>query len=239
MRSAVRMLVVIAVVGGTLLGARAAFAQRPYYGPAYGPPASYPPARYATPSYGGAHMHDGFFMRLDMGFGYLTASESYGGATDTYSGAGLSYGAAFGGVIAPNLILFGELVGTTVWDPDLQVTGTLAENLTGVSMTMFGIGPGIAYYFMPINSFVSASLLVTKISFTDEVYDVSLGDTDLGFGLTLMGGKEWWVSRDWGIGLAARLHFASMGDHPEVDWVVYDTRLNAVAFSLLFTATYN
>lgn len=233
------MLVVIAMVAGTLLGAAPAFAQRPYYGPAYPPPPpSYRPTWYGTPYYG-PPAHDGLFMRVDVGFGYLSASESYAGATDTYSGAGLSWGAAFGGVIAPNLVLFGQLLGTTVWDPNFHVTGTASENLSGVSMSMFGIGPGVAYYFMPLNAFVSGTALLTKISFTDDVYDTSLGDSDLGFGLAVTGGKEWWVSHDWGIGLAARLYFGSMGDHPQAYGVVYDTRLDALAFSLLFSATYN
>lgn len=238
MRSAVRMLVVTVVVGGTLLGARPAFAQRPYYGPAYAPSPTHRPARYGAPAYGVA-AHDGFFMRLDVGLGYLSASENVAGGTATYSGTGLSWGAAFGGVIAPNLILFGQLLGTTVWDPSFRFTGSYPERLVDYSMSMFGIGPGMAFYFMPLNAFVSGTLLVTRLSFTDELYDVSAGDTDLGFGLAVTGGKEWWVSPHWGIGLAARLYFGAMDDHPRYDDFVYDTRLDALAFSLLFTATYN
>ena len=94
-----------------------AFAQRGYYGPGYRRPGYY------TPYYGG-QTHDGFYMRLDIGVGYLSASESYGGGTDYYSGAGLTYGAAFGGAIAPNLIIFGELFGTTVLDATYTYRGS-------------------------------------------------------------------------------------------------------------------
>jgi hypothetical protein len=50
-----------------------------------------------------------------------------------------------------------------------------------------------------------------------------------------MVGKEWWVSSDWGIGVAGRFHFASMGDTVGV----YDTRLRTSVLSLLFSASYN
>jgi len=48
-----------------------------------------------------------------------------------------------------------------------------------------------------------------------------------------MCGKEWWITRDWGIGIAGQLYWANMRD------TLYDTRLNGLVASLLFSATYN
>jgi hypothetical protein len=234
-----RLLVFLAVTVTVGLSASSVASAQPYYGPGYGPPPGYRAPGYGRPYYG-YNTHDGFFMRLNVGFGYLTASESYAGATDTYSGLGFNYGAAFGGVIAPNLVLYGELFGMTVTDPNYSISnGGGSQNLSGVDMTAFGIGPGIAYYFMPINAFVSGTLVLTKMYFTDSSSNVSLGDSDFGFGLSVMGGKEWWVSRDWGLGIAGQLYFGTMSDHPTYYGVSYDTRLDAFAFSVLFSATYN
>ena len=203
-----------------------AFAQRGYYGPGYRRPGYY------TPYYGG-QTHDGFYMRLDIGVGYLSASESYGGGTDYYSGAGLTYGAAFGGAIAPNLIIFGELFGTTVLDATYTYRGSSGPS--GMDITMYAFGPGVAYYFEPINLYLSGSLAFTKMSFSDTGTGAAIDDTRLGFGLNFMVGKEWWVGREWGIGLAGQIHVATMGDYVQG----YDTRMNAMTLSMLFSVTFN
>jgi hypothetical protein len=167
----------------------------------------------------------------------MTASETYGGATDTYSGVGATFGAAFGGAIAPNLILFGEFLGTSVADPAYDVSGSGggSGSMSG-DMTLFGFGPGIAYYIEPINLYLSGTLAFSQVSFTDSSYgNYATSDTNWGVGASFVVGKEWWVARDWGIGLAGQLHLASMSDNVQG----YDTRMTAAAFSLLFSATYN
>ena len=211
-----------------LLGESPAFAQRPYYGPkpAYGP----------GPAYGswyGYHQHDGFYMRITAGIGYLNASESIGGATETYSGVGGTFGAAFGGAIAPNLILYGELLGTSVTNATWSSTNGAILTYSGVDVTMFGIGPGIAYYIQPVNVYLSGTLTFTQVSFSDTSTANPIDGTDLGVGLSFTVGKEWWVTPDWGIGIAGQFHAASMNDPS------YDTRMRALALSLLFSATYN
>lgn len=214
-----------------LLGESSAFAQRPYYGRGYGPQPGYRSAPAYSSGYG-YHQHDGFYMRLYAGLGYFTASETYTGATDTYSGVGATYGAAFGGTIAPNLILYGEFLGTTVTNATLSYGGGQAD-YSGMDLTLFGFGPGVAYYIEPINLYLSGTLTFTEISFSDTNTTAPLDNTDLGIGLSFMVGKEWWVTPDWGIGIAGQLHIAAMHD-PTVE-----ARLRATVFSLLFSATYN
>jgi hypothetical protein len=243
MRHFFPLFVLLAVAGGALLLGEASASAQPYYRPAYGPPPGYRAApRYSAPySAGyGYHSHDGFFLRLNIGGGYLTASEDYGGATDTYSGFGVAMGAAFGVAIAPNLILYGEIFGVSVPDPDYGYTGVAPAPLTGLDMTLVGFGPGIAYYVQPINAFFSGTLVFSRISLSESSSDYTLDDTDLGFGLSLMAGKEWWVSTDWGLGIAGQLYVGRMGHHPvDAQGYAYDSRLSALACSLLFSATYN
>jgi hypothetical protein len=222
MRIHAKLLFLLAMASVILfLGESPAFAQR-YYGRGY----------YGAPRYGIPLAHDGFYMRLHAGFGYLDTSESMSGVKYSYSGGGATIGAAFGGTIAPNLILYGEFLGTSVAGASVTVGGL---DYGEVDMTLYGIGPGIAYYFMPINLYLSGTLTFTRISFTDSYTAEDLSDTDIGIGLSLMVGKEWWVARDWGLGLAGQIHIASMRDN----YYGYNPRMRAAAISLLFSATYN
>jgi hypothetical protein len=243
-----------------LLAETAALAQgQPYGGagappPAYAPPPGYsaqpqpgyypPPAYYPPPGYSrrpiyvtppGYHQHDGFYMRLYTGIGYLTASDTYQGSKETFSGTGVTFGASFGGVIAPNLVLYGEFLGTVVTDPTYEYGG-VSGTASGSDLTLFGIGPGIAYYFDPLNLYVSGTLTFSQVTASDNQSSGSNNSTDLtdmGVGTNLMVGKEWWVSSDWGLCVAAQLHIASMKMKD------YDARMTAAALSLLFSATYN
>ena len=232
MRIYPKLIVLLGIASAVvLLGESPACAQRPYSGRGYGPQPGYRSA----PAYGswyGYHQHDGFYMRLYAGLGYFTASETYTGATDTYSGVGATYGAAFGGTIAPNLILYGEFLGTTVTNATLSYGGSLPD-YSGMDLTLFGFGPGVAYYIEPVNLYLSGTLTFTEISFSDTNTAQPLDNTNLGIGFSFMVGKEWWVTPDWGIGIAGQLHIAAMHD-PTVE-----ARLRATVFSLLFSATYN
>jgi hypothetical protein len=217
-----------------LLGESAALAQRPYYGRAYGPP----PGSYPAPGYGawyGNHQHDGFYLRFVAGIGYFSASESYGGADYTFSGLGETAGLAIGGAVAPNLILYGELLGTSVTNASVSYGGS-TQPYSGMDLTQFGFGPGLAYYIEPVNLYLSGTLTFTQVSFSNTYSGYPAGDSNLGVGLSFMVGKEWWVTRDWGFGIAGQLHVATMRDTPTPG---VDTRLRTAGFSLLFSATYN
>jgi len=100
------------------------------------------------------------------------------------------------------------------------------------------IGPGVAYYFLPGNLYLSGSLLFSQLSESDNgssnnSSNNSIDLTNMGIGASFMVGKEWWVSTDWGLGVAGMLHLASM---KMKDW---DARATAEAISILFSATYN
>jgi hypothetical protein len=239
MRPYLRLLFSLVLASGALLiGESAALAQQPYYGPAYGPPPlppgyySPPPRRYApAPYYYSPQAHEGFFVRFTLGVGYLSASESYHGATLSYSGFGVTAGGALGGAVAPNLILFGEILGTSVINADQNYGGSLGSS--GYDVEMYGFGPGIAYYLEPANLYFSGTLAFTKISFSDTYSQYPAGDTNLGLGVSLMVGKEWWIGRRLGLGLAGQLHLASMSDPSN------STRMTAAAVSLLGSLTFN
>jgi hypothetical protein len=217
----------------------------PGYPPApgyYPPPGSYPPpgGYYATPVYApppGYHTHDGFYMRFAFGVGGLTASDSIGGRKETYSGVTWSFSSAFGGVVAQNLILYGELQMSVVQDPSYEADGLPKRTQTGYDLNLFSIGPGVAYYLEPMGLHFAGTLTFSQLTYNERGGSSSSESsndlTDMGVGIKALFGKEWWVSTNWGLGVAGQLHVASMKLKD------LDARVTAAEVSLLGTATFN
>jgi len=174
-------------------------------------------------------------MRYGLGVGYLHASATYLGQTETISGAGLGMNAAFGAAVAHNLVLFGQLSVTSVEDPTVK-SGGVTQSMTATSVGLIGFAPGVAYYLEPLNLYLSGSLGLSMVSYNDNTSSSSDNNhdlTDWGFAASFIAGKEWWVSSNWGLGAATMLNFGSMKMRD------YDTRMTATAISLLFSATFN
>jgi hypothetical protein len=211
--------------------------QPPPGAPAYGaPPAGYaqpipgqpsyfnpPPVAYMAPQ----NLHDGFYLRLHLGGSYLRVSDG----NNTLSGPGASLGVALGGVVAPNLIIYGTFYGVSVSDPTLDVSGGGSGTLNGLSLTMIGFGGGLAYY-LPNNVYISGTLATTQFSLSETDNNNNSADSKWGFGVQGLVGKEWWVSQDWGIGVAGEVLASSMKDETDESWT-------GLSFGLLFSATYN
>lgn len=209
----------------------------PGYESPYGPPPPYaPPPGYGPPVYnpGAAeNVHDGLFLRLHVGAGYtsVSATPRYSGQTK-FSGGSLNLGLALGGAVAENLIVFGNLFLAAVDRPDSTQMGGPSSSLDG-SAFLGGFGLGLAYYIMPANVYLSAALAAMSFSASDD-YGRTLYASNAGVGFQGMIGKEWWVSSEWGLGLAGEMVFASMKDRDDSS-----TTWGGSSFSILFSSTFN
>lgn len=209
----------------------------PGYPPPGYPPPGYPPPGYPPPGYSayaqtppGYHTHDGFFLRLNLGFGGTAMKTEVGPDELTISGTGAHLSIALGGALAPNLILYGALLINTASDPTFESNGVELQS-RDVTAGVVGIGPGIAYYFGQSNFFLSSTLALSQISIQED--DREVANSELGIGVELMMGKEWWVSANWGLGVSAQLNVATI-KHEDTD-----NRWNTLAASLNFSATFN
>jgi hypothetical protein len=204
-----------------------------YYYPRYRPmPYAYPPAAPAIESMEGFHAHDGFYMRVHVGISATGFSSTQAGTKTSYSGGGVSSGIALGGAIAHNLILYGAVVSTDTSNPDKQVGGTSVNSDLG-EIGVGAIGPGLAYYFDRINLYLSGTFGLAGFT-ADGSGGFRVDSSKSGAAFELMVGKEWWVSRDWGLGIAGELFGASLKDKNTagLSW-------SASAASVLLSATYN
>jgi hypothetical protein len=178
------------------------------------------------------HQHAGIFLRAYLGAGYRSMS-----ATDTsmkISGGGGSFGLAIGGTVAENLILLGELMVEVAQNPTIEM-GAQSTDTTDASLAFLGLGPGVAYYIMPANVHLGASLLLTEATLTYK--GTKIAETDWGFGGVVRVGKDFWIGKNFGLGALGQFSLASMNDKandagPTPTWT-------ATAASLALEATFN
>jgi hypothetical protein len=163
-------------------------------------------------------------------------SADLGPSDGKMSGGGGGFAFALGGALTRNLILFGELVQSIALDPKVEV-GDMSATAEDASATLIGIGAGLAYY-MDNNLYLSGTLAFSQISIQDADND-EVGDTEFGPGLSLVLGKEWWVSDNWGLGLAAQLYAARMKDRQPAFVGAETPTWQALGLNLLFSASFN
>jgi hypothetical protein len=181
------------------------------------------------PQAAGRHAHEGFFLQLDLGGGYLRSEFDEPGADVKLDGGAGEFSIALGYNVVPNFVVGGQLWGATIGDADVEVNGATVTGDTTV--TLSGIGVNLTYYFMPINVYVQATPSLTVLS--GERNNVDL-ETDAGFGLRVALGKEWWVSDSWAIGLNVQAAFSSNDDDgpPSGSW-------GSQWYGVAFSATYD
>jgi hypothetical protein len=217
--------------------------------PAYPPPPDqYDPTPQAPPRAAGAETHDGFYLRLQLGAGYTRMSSSTKGTDSSIAGTSGGFDLAVGAALNPSLIIYGTFIDSVIRKPTFEASGPDLSNasngmLTGTTTiggvdgntAVVGLGGGVAYYF-PSNLFLAGSLLASRVGVEDSSGN-TLAKSDWGFTFEGQVGKEWWVSDNWGLGVAGRLLLGAMQDHPLATESVPTWYLTS--FSVLFSATYN
>lgn len=178
----------------------------------------------------GEHIHDGFFLRLAPGLGAMSASETIGNNKLEVSGASGLFNFGLGGAIAENLILHLDVASVSTSDPTVKVNGASATVYGDASTTLMGIG--LTSYFAS-NAYLTGSIGIAKSKF--ESNGVT-GETDNGYGINLMIGKEWWVSDNWGLGVAGQLLYTSC---PDPSGLGTTSDYKTTSLGILFSATYN
>jgi hypothetical protein len=147
-----------------------------------------------------------------------------------WTGLGLGLGLSVGGSLMENLALHADFHTTLVANPQQRAFGRKSD--LDADLVMESMGLGLTYHFMPVNIFVSGSAGIGVLVFEQDA-DGASKDTSAGLTLSAMLGKEWWVGHDWGIGVAGQIFYLRVKDY------VDDKRIDALAFNVLFSATYN
>jgi len=182
------------------------------------------------------HAHDGFFLSIALGMGYQSIDfvvEDWQEETDNKAGLATDIDVKFGGRISYNTLMHLTLAGTTK-------TGTTdyGKEFGDVKANMALLGLGVTHYFEN-NIFITASCGISQFHansdvtiFSAMVKNKATQDVNTGFGFQAGGGKEWWVSDNWGIGASAALLYGFASN-------LKDTRESSLGITLRLSATWN
>ncbi len=187
------------------------------------------------------HRHDGFYLRLGLGAGFLASSLDAPIGKISARGGGLALEFSLGGTVADGLVIGGGL-----W-----VAGTSSVTLKGnfpgsprdggnASLGLLGVLAD--YYPNPNEGFhVQGGLGIGTLSFEKNVaimtpLNMAVENWSGGGGGAMLGvGYEFWVGKQWSIGGLARLLLMSGSLRGEDTGVTFDGK--GYAPSILFAAT--
>lgn len=175
--------------------------------------------------------HDGFFLRLAPGLGVMSTSEKFGVDKYEYSGTSGLFNFAIGGAISENFIVHLDISAASISEPQLKINGQSVNNTTDDHATSL-LGIGLTYYF-PSNIYLTGAVgrANTELRANGNTYR-----TDDGYGFNLMLGKEWWVSENWGLGVAGQWLYTKCPDKPYAGTA---PDVKASSIGVMFSATYN
>lgn len=180
--------------------------------------------------------HKGFFLSLSAGPNFSGISAKVNGQSDiNYNGSGTVLDLKIGGAIKENLILHATLITDYMSGPKISSNGESQKASNNFLIGEDFTGAGITYYMMPSNLLLSGSIGLGNFRRMDMDDDTSVS-SDKGFGFQLKAGKEWWISKRWGMGIALSYSKINVRNKPGGGMVEL---LNSDNLGIHFNATLN
>ena len=179
------------------------------------------------------HKHDGFYLRLTSGVGSTTSIEESELEELSFGGVSGNATLGIGYAVVENLIINLDIFGSAVTDPTVEIDGKdIGE--ADAEVTISNIGIGATYYIMPTNVYLAGSIALASGSVKSGRVSI---ETDTGYGMNVAIGKEWWVSDNWGIGVAGQLFHTVLPNENLITGEELD--LKTTSIGILFSATFN
>ncbi len=172
-------------------------------------------------------VHDGFFLNMQLGYGlYGTTVQNNSSNLDSYNSLATNYSMKFGGALTPHLVLYG----TFAFTAGFSIDDDYDDDVDELNALQLFIGPGILFIPCtsgPLNNFfigLAAGPTIEGITSSESFYYEGLWEDDsftgYGFAVQLEVGKEWWVSKNWSLGIVGtyRFNYAQDEDYSSIDW---------------------
>ena len=173
--------------------------------------------------------HDGFYLQLNAGLGYITAGAESNGYKEKLYGATLPSSLLLGGTVGP-VVIGGGFFADHAFSPGYSVNGQSAPASTSLTMTLFAIG-AFADIYPDVHKGLHFQPFVGWGGLERSVNGNSGGNDPTGLVLAIGGGYDVFVSDNWSIGGMARIAYAPLSYN--------DISVGVFAPSLLATFTYH
>jgi hypothetical protein len=174
-------------------------------------------------------------MSIGPNFPTIT-SEVKGDSKYTFTGTGALFDIKIGGALQENLLLHATLLSSSLVGPKVT-SGSISQNApNNLSIGESMLGGGITYYIMPQNIFLSGSVGFGGYTLIDNTNSNNSVSTDKGFSMQIKAGKEWWVSKKWGLGIAVTYGKTKLTNSPGGG---VEEFMDSNNFGVLFNATLN
>ena len=178
------------------------------------------------------HKHDGFFLRLTTGIGGATSIEDTEVAELSFSGISSHATIGIGYAVVENLIINLDIFTSLARDSTVEFDEDIGQAAT--ELTISNIGVGATYYIMPTNVYLAGSIALASGTLRSDWRTTEL---DVGYGINVAVGKEWWTSDNWGIGVAGQLFHTVLPDENLITGEVFDRKTTSIG--IVFSATFN
>jgi hypothetical protein len=206
----------------------------------YPPPGAYvePPPPPPPPPDPGRRLHDGFYLRLSIGAGFISSeweTEAGGVSNAKISGGGAALDFLIGGSPTPGFVIGGGLLINSAGNPKLEPATGASRQLDG-SMSVAQIGMFVDGFFDPSGGFHLGGMLgiaTYLVAPDDDAVYANIAHS--GGGAAIWVGYDAWVGDQWSLGGMLRLTAQSTSDTRGG----FDERAAAGTVSLLFTALYH
>jgi hypothetical protein len=173
-------------------------------------------------------VHEGLYVRADLGLGTLSSDLSTPGPDLSSSGLQLEADLLLGAGLAPGITLGGGLNYATQLSGDWELSDTDVSASSG-DLSTFIVGPFIDGFPNAKDGWHFGGLAGLAIaSFDPGEADSS---TALGFGGSVWAGHDFWVAPEWSVGGLLKVSALRATDD--------DITASKLAFSLMFTALMN
>ena len=180
------------------------------------------------------HRHDGFYLQMTVGAGYLSSSADFGAIHSRIYGGALAGSLWMGGSVMPGFALGGGLIGDIAFAPSQKLSGggmsstTRAGTDQALQLQMIGLVTDI--YPNPKQGLHFQAMLgyaVLSVSNNGDTGDVSPS----GVGVLGGVGYDFWISEEWSMGVLGRVAYAAAK--------LNDQANPTIAPALLASFTYN
>jgi hypothetical protein len=180
-------------------------------------------------------VHDGFYLRLSAGIGFVGTDFSDGGAEDddlSAKGSDLALDVLVGGSPSRGVAVGGALLTNTLLAADLEQSGnTVTDRDIGIVL----VGPFIDGFPNAKKGWHLGGAMGLALVKQKDLGEFGRTDRTEGFGAAAWAGYDAWVGDEWSLGGKLRFMLTRTRDGGSDPEVVASTR----SVTLMFTALYH